>query len=65
MKEIITHDLEMPKLSKRRYQKKLSCNLKEWVVIDTAYGVTRYCGSYADASLACHNLNKKFYDTKG
>ena len=64
MIEIITHEVKMPELSKRRYQKEQSMNFKKWVCIDTLYGDIVKRGSFEDVSLACHNLNKKFYDTK-
>jgi len=58
--EIITKEVKMPGLEHRRYQKSLAGN--NWIVIDTQNNNTiRYYGNFENTSLACHNLNKKFY----
>lgn len=62
--EIITHHVEMPDMEQRRYQKNpLDCNGNKWEVVDTETGkrVAKRTG-YENASLICHNLNKKFYE---
>jgi hypothetical protein len=64
MIEIITHQVDMPELCKRRYQKELSMNLNKWIVKDTHTLQVVYRGKYEDATLACHNLNKRFYYTQ-
>jgi len=64
MIEIITHKVEMPELCKRRYRKEPSTNLDKWIVIDTHTKQVVYRGNFEGAALACHNLNKSFYETK-
>lgn len=60
MIEIITEKVEMPDLNDRRYQKLFEGN--KWMVIDTHNNNSlRYKGNFENTSLACHNLNKKFY----
>jgi hypothetical protein len=60
MIEIITHPVEMPPGKERRYQ--TDCKNNKWQVIDTQDNSVRYKGSYENVVIACHNLNKKFYD---
>ena len=60
MIEIIIDKVDMPAYLDRVFQK-LSKNSRDWYVVDTRDKKTVYSGSYEDCSLACHNLNKKFY----
>jgi hypothetical protein len=53
--------VEMPVLNKRRYQKRPLDNPKKWVVTDTQLGEIVYRGNFENVSIACYNLNKKFY----
>lgn len=62
MIEIILHEVDMPELSERRYKKEFKDS--KWIVIDTCYNDLVYRGNFVNASLTCHNLNKKFYDIK-
>lgn len=65
MIEIITHQVKMPSLDKRRFQwKPLDCNGNKWEVTDTENNQVVYTGNYQNAALAVHNLNKKHYDKK-
>ena len=64
MIEIITHHVDMPPFSQRRFKKDSSLDGKKWTVIDTGTGQIVKRGCFEDVALACHNLNKKFYDTK-
>ena len=61
MIEIIKEYVEMPSLStSRRFQK--ICVDKNWEVIDTyCQNKTMFKGDFETVSIACHNLNKKFY----
>lgn len=59
MIEVITESVEMPALDKRRFQK--GHDGKNWTVEDTEVGREIYKGSFEQASLICHNLNKKHY----
>lgn len=59
MIEIITGEVKMPALSKRKYKKKFENN--KWSVIDTETGNTVYKGKFENVALAWHNLNKKYY----
>jgi len=59
MIQIISEEVEMPKLSDRRYRKTFTNN--KWKVIDTKDNSTRYKGKFEDVAVACHNLNKKEY----
>ena len=64
MIEIIVPEVEMPDLSIRRFQKNCKnygSRKEEWVVIDTENNTVRYKGKFENVSLACHNLNKKYY----
>jgi len=62
MIEIITEKVDMPDLDERRYQKLPNRNGKDiWCVFDMETGKETLSGSYENASLACHNLNKKYY----
>jgi len=54
----------MPPFSQRRFKKVSSFDGKKWTVIDTETGQAVKRGCFEDVALACHNLNKKFYDTK-
>ena len=58
MIEIITEKVDMPK-ENRRYTK--NHNWGSWEVFDNLTERKVYQGSYENASLACHNLNKKYY----
>jgi hypothetical protein len=58
MIEIITHEVKMP--DKKRYVKE--CINNKWSVFDTKENITRYKGRFEDVAIACHNLNKKYYD---
>lgn len=64
MIEIITEEVKMPKLNKRRYQKEcknFGSRSEMWFVIDTQQNYVRYKGKFEDVVIACHNLNKKHY----
>lgn len=62
MVEIITEEVKMPPYDRRRYQKiAKDANGKKWDVEDTDNGVIVYTGGFENASLICHNLNKKYY----
>lgn len=55
----------MPPLAKRRFQKSPSdSNGKGWIIIDTEFSRIIYNGKFEEASLICHNLNKKYYRQK-
>lgn len=62
MVEIITEDVTMPLLSQKRFQRYLIGN--KWAVEDTGGNGIVYKGKFEEASLICHNLNKKFYRDK-
>jgi hypothetical protein len=57
-KIIFEEKIEMPKKN-RRYTKQH--NWGSWEVFDNIDEKKVYQGSYENASLACHNLNKKYY----
>ena len=62
--EIITEDVKMPKPEKRRYIKGCPSgnpNGKSWNAFDTETGNVIYRGTFENVTLACHNLNKKYY----
>lgn len=59
MIEIITEKIEMPELSKRKFQN--DCKKNKWQVIDTETNTVRYKGKFKNVVIACHNLNKKHY----
>ena len=64
MIEIITQEVEMPDLYKRRFQKSVKMygsRKEEWLVIDTETNTIRYKGKFEDVCLASHNLNKAHY----
>lgn len=64
MIEIITKKVEMPEISKQRFQKECKnygSRNEEWLVIDTETNSVRYKGKFEDVCLASHNLNKKHY----
>jgi hypothetical protein len=64
MVEIITEKVEMPEYDKRRFQKDYNGKLKRWIVTDGEDNTVIYEGSYENASLISHNLNKKYYRDK-
>ena len=59
MIEIVKQRVEMPPTTECRYQK----DFKEdkWIVTDTETNTVVYRGKFENASLVCHNLNKKHY----
>ena len=59
MIQIIKDSVEMPELNKRRFQKEFENN--KWFVLDTEINKPVFKGKFEDVSLACYNLNKKFY----
>lgn len=59
MIEIIIQEVAMPELSQRRFQKDYIG--RKCVVEDTKQKRIIYTGKYEEASLICHNLNKKYY----
>lgn len=61
MIEIIKEYVELPKLSERKFQKQLDTANNKWYVLDTDSGKSVYKSNYENVSLACHNLNKKYY----
>jgi hypothetical protein len=73
MIEIITENVKMPAVGKRRFQKDiarvgkrgqpLSINIErsKWTVTDTQEKKEIFRGSFEKAALICHNLNKKHY----
>lgn len=62
MIEIIVESVEMPKLTERKFHKNpLDLNGKKWNVIDIETNIEVYKGNFQNASIACHNLNKKYY----
>lgn len=65
MIEIITEKVEMPEPKERRYQyHSLDSSGRKWAVYDTHNkNIDRYKGKYEDCAIACHNLNKKYYQT--
>lgn len=65
MIKIITEEVVMPDLDERRFQKNpKDCNGKKWNVDDTKQKKTIYTGGFENASLICHNLNKKYYQAE-
>jgi len=63
MIEIITDEVKMPEDSREWKYKKFKSTIVEnvWYVYDTEKGEPVYKGSFDNAALACHNLNKKHY----
>lgn len=63
MIEIVTTHVEMPELDKRRFKRNpVQPNINtKWIVTDTEHNKTVYKGKFEEASLICHNLNKRFY----
>ena len=62
MIEIITEEVKMPDLNDRRFIKEpKDCNGNRFTVKDTQQNRVIYTGKYEEASLICHNLNKKHY----
>ena len=63
MIEIITDEVKMPEDSSEwKYKKFKSTSVENvWYVYDTEKGEPVYEGSFDNAVLACHNLNKKHY----
>jgi len=61
--EIITEEVKMPDLDKRRYQYgKMSSGRGKWEVIDTMNNnQVVFKRDYQTAAIAKHNLNKKYY----
>jgi len=60
MIKIIVEPVEMPPINERRYQ--MICKNNKWKVIDKHNtNADRYKGTYENVVLACHNLNKEFY----
>lgn len=60
MINIITQKVDMPELKNRRFQKYFLNNI--WFVEDALKKSIRYKSkNYENVSIACHNLNKKFY----
>jgi len=63
MVEIIVEHVEMPPFEERRYKREHNANGSRWWVVDTqnknkvVFGLTKF----EEASLASHNLNKKYY----
>lgn len=62
MIRIVTEEVKMPDLNKRRFQKNpKDCNGHKWVIVDVTRNKTVYEGGYQMASIICHNMNKMFY----
>jgi hypothetical protein len=64
MIEIIIEKIEMPEISKRRFQKECKnygSRKEQWLVIDTETNTIRYKGNFENVCLASHNLNKAHY----
>ncbi len=62
MIEIIIEKVLMPEINQRRFQKDAKdCNGRKWNVSDTEQNKIVYTGMFEEASLICHNLNKKHY----
>ena len=61
MIEIIKEYVELPKLSERKFQKQCDTKTNKWYVLDTYSGKSVYESNFENVSLACHNLNKKYY----
>lgn len=61
MIEIIKGEVDMPEMSKRRFQRGKCVDPKGWEVIDTEKGKVVFKGKFIESSLALHNLNKKYY----
>lgn len=63
MVEIIKEDVKMPSLyAQRRY--KLDYEAYKWFVKDTHLNRKSFIGDFETASIACLNLNKKYYRDK-
>ena len=66
MIEIIIQKVEMPDINDRRFKKDpKDMNGRKWTVTDTVQKRIIYTGKFEEASLICHNLNKKFYKELG
>lgn len=62
MIEITLQEVEMPDMDKRRFQRiPNDCDGRNWRVEDTEHKRVVYRGKFEEASLVCHNLNKKHY----
>lgn len=62
MIEIITEQVEMPHSTVRRFQKICTNNEKHWAVVDThSENKIVFKGGFETVSIACYNLNKKYY----
>ena len=67
MIKIIAEPVKMPALERRRFQKECKNaygRSEKWFVVDAQTKTVRYKGNFENASLACHNLNKKHYENK-
>lgn len=64
MIKIIIEPVQMPPINERRYQ--MVCKNNKCKVIDKHNAnADRYKGTYENVVLACHNLNKQFYQETG
>lgn len=64
MIEIITKGVAMPPFAERRYHNTPDdLNGAKWTVMDTQENVVAYKGKYKESAIACHNLNKKYYQS--
>jgi len=62
MIEIIKEEVIMPDSNLRRFQyNPKDCNGRKWTITDTEQKRIIYTGKFEEATLICHNLNKKFY----
>ena len=44
-----------------KFQKQCDTKTNKWYVLDTDSGKSIYESNFENVSLACHNLNKKYY----
>ena len=62
MIQIITENVKMPNYKSRRFQiNPKDCNGKKWNITDTNQNRIVGTRNFEDATLICHNLNKKYY----
>lgn len=64
MIELISEDVEMPEITKRRYKKECidwGGRQLKWMVIDTETNTIRRKGCFEDIMVATLNLNKAYY----
>lgn len=62
MIKIVTEEVVMPPLDQRRFRKTpKDIDGKRWTITDTEFSRVIYEGKFEEASLICHNLNKKNY----